>query len=147
MKFIYNDIIIMNATNDDTIKEKEKEKEPEDIFKDIKKQDLDDCYICLSNISNKPEFSAVFVFKCRHPICYECLNDITSKYTDYYLKTKMLCGICRTSTNRYLFNNRQLLRVSYSQTQSMMIPKNLITEQNIYSDHIQRLIAYSTMYN
>ena len=44
MKFIYEDIIIMNATNDDTIKEKEKEKEPEDIFKDIKKQDLDDCY-------------------------------------------------------------------------------------------------------
>ena len=65
----------MNVTNDN-------------VFRDIKKQDLDDCYICLSNISNKPEFSAVFLFKCRHPICYECLNDIISKYTDDYLKKK-----------------------------------------------------------
>ena len=127
----------MNAPNDNI---------PEDIFKDIKKQDLDDCYICLSNISNKPEFSAVFVFKCRHPICYECLNNITSKYTDDYLKQKMLCGICRSDTNRYLLNNRQLQKVSYSQTQSMMIPMNLITEVNIYSDHIQRLIAYSLIH-
>ena len=122
----------MNATNDN-------------IFRDIKKQDLDDCYICLSNISNKPEFSAVFLFKCRHPICYECLNDIISKYTDDYLKKKMLCGICRSGTNRYLLNNRQLQKVSYSQTQSMMIPMNLITEANIHSDHIQRLIAYSAI--
>jgi hypothetical protein len=132
----YNYNIIMPAINDNI---------PVDIFKDIKKQDLDDCYICLSNISNKHEFSAVFVFKCRHPICYECLNNITSKYTDDYLKQKMLCGICRSDTNRYLLNNRQLQKVSYSQTQSMMIPMNLITGVNIYSDHIQRLIAYSTI--
>ena len=122
----------MNATNDN-------------IFRDIKKQDLDDCYICLSNISNKPEFSAVFLFKCRHPICYECLNEIISRYADDYLKTIMLCGICRSGTNRYLLNNRQLQKVSYSQTQSMMIPMNLITEANIHSDHIQRLIAYSAI--
>ena len=29
----------------------------------------------------------------------------------------------------------------------MMIPMNLITEINIHSDHIQRLIAYSAIAN
>jgi hypothetical protein len=118
----------------------------QDIFKDIKKPDLDDCYVCLSHISNKPEYSAVFMFKCRHPICYECLLDITSKYAEHYIKHKMLCGICRTGINKYLFIHKKLEKISYSQTQSIMIPKTLITEQNIYSDHIQRLIAYSSIY-
>ena len=140
MKFIYEDNITMNTNTDTKINEQE------DVFKDIKKPDLDDCYICLSAISNKPEFSAVFVFKCRHPICYDCLLDVSSKYSEDYIKHKMLCGICRSGTNRYLFNNKKLDKISYSETQSIMIPKNLVTEQNIYSDHIQRLIAYSTIY-
>ena len=140
MKFIYEDNITMNTNTDTKINEQE------DVFKDIKKPDLDDCYICLSAISNKPEFSAVFVFKCRHPICYDCLLDVSSKYAEDYIKHKMLCGICRSGTNRYLFNNKKLDKISYSETQSIMIPKNLVTEQNIYSDHIQRLIAYSTIY-
>ena len=139
MLFIYSDSN-MNYTNNNTIKNR-----PGNIFKDLKKEDLDDCYICLSSISNKPDFSAVFVFKCRHPICLDCLNTITSKYTDNFLN-KMLCCICRTSTNKYLLKNRKLQKVYYSQTQSIMIPKNLITDQNIHSDHIQRLIAYSTIY-
>ena len=140
MKFIYEDNITMKTNTDTKINEQE------DVFKDIKKPDLDDCYICLSAISNKPEFSAVFVFKCRHPICYDCLLDVSSKYAEDYIKHKMLCGICRSGTNRYLFNNKKLDKISYSETQSIMIPKNLVTEQNIYSDHIQRLIAYSTIY-
>ena len=140
MSFICQDNITMNPNTDTTINEQE------DVFKDIKKPDLDDCYICLSAITNKPEFSAVFVFKCRHPICYDCLIDVSSKYAEDYIKHKMLCGICRSGINRYLFNNKKLHKISYSQTQSIMIPKNLVTEQNIHSDHIQRLIAYSTIY-
>jgi uncharacterized protein YjdB len=140
MSFICEDNITMNPTTDTIIYQQE------DVFKYIKKPDLDDCYICLSSITNKPESSAVFVFKCRHPICYDCLVDVSSKYAEDYIKHKMLCGICRTGTNRYLFNNKKLHKISYSETQSIMIPSNLITEQNIYSDHIQRLIAYSTIY-
>lgn len=140
MSFICEDNITMNPNTDTTINEQE------DVFKDIKKPDLDDCYICLSAISNKPESAAVFVFKCRHPICYDCLLDVSSKYAEDYIKHKMLCGICRSGTNRYLFNNKKLHKISYSPTQSIMIPKNLVNEQNIYSDHIQRLIAYSTIY-
>ena len=140
MSFICEDNITMTPNTDTTINEQE------DVFKDIKKPDLDDCYICLSAISNKPESAAVFVFKCRHPICYDCLLDVSSKYAEDYIKHKMLCGICRSGTNRYLFNNKKLHKISYSQTQSIMIPRNLVTEQNIYSDHIQRLIAYSTIY-
>jgi hypothetical protein len=140
MSFVCQDNITMNPTTDTIIYDQE------DVFKDIKKPDLDDCYICLSAITNKPEFSAVFVFKCRHPICYDCLVDVSSKYAEDYIKHKMLCGICRSGTNRYLFNNKKLHKISYSETQSIMIPKNLVTEQNIYSDHIQRLIAYSTIY-
>jgi hypothetical protein len=102
MSFICEDNITMNPTTDTIIYEQE------NVFKDIKKPDLDDCYICLSAITNKPEFSAVFVFKCRHPICYDCLVDVSSKYAEDYIKHKMLCGICRSGTNRYLFNNKKL---------------------------------------
>jgi hypothetical protein len=125
------------------------------IYTDIIKKDshfdmldkplLDDCYICLDNISNKQEHSAVFMFSCRHPICKTCFFDIRRNFTLYHIKHKMVCGICRSKTNNYIAQSNSLVKVSYSRMQSIIIPRTFLTEVNVHSDHIQRLIAYSVM--
>jgi hypothetical protein len=99
----------------------------------LEKPLLDDCYICLEAIGNQIETSAVFPYKCRHPICITCLIAHFQKIS--------LCGICRKEPSRYIVNSPHLSLATYSRKQSLYVPRHTLTNETQYRDHIQHMIA------
>ncbi len=101
---------------------------------EIYKPFFEDCYICLETIDNTVYHAAVLLYKCRHPICLLCCNRIRNKlFTN--------CGICRSDINKYLIKSSSWSLQYYTTSQSIYVPTNTIN--NLYSDHIQHLLAYS----
>ena len=110
------------------------------VFRNIKKIKLDDCYICLDQICDKLDNGAVIPYKCRHPICIHCFRSEVYKISLSKLST---CGICRAKPNRYITESPQLCKVSYSDSQSLFVPTDTINNDTLYRDHIQHIIAHA----
>lgn len=110
-------------------------------FHKLEKPELDDCYVCLSPISNDSTNSAVFQFICRHPVCVNCL---VKPKTEIICFSKLSnCGICRAKPNRYITDSTQMCKVPYSEKQSIYVPTNMVTSDTFYRDHLQHIIANS----
>jgi len=110
-------------------------------FHKLEKPELDDCYVCLSPISNDSTNSAVFQFRCIHPVCVNC---ITNPNTDIISFSKLSkCGICRAKPNRYITDSTQMCKVPYSEKQSIYVPTIMVTSDTFYRDHLQHILANS----
>ncbi len=107
--------------------------------KHLDKPRLDDCYICWEQIEKNNVRGGVLLYKCRHPICISCAKHMIL----FNVKCIGLCGICRADLNMYLVNSGSWNLVPYSTTQSIYVPSASITNDNFYSDHVQRLMAYN----
>ncbi len=112
---------------------------PINIFQHLEKPRLDDCYICLDPICDKMMNGAVIPFRCRHPICINCVR----KQNIISFVRLSVCGICRAKPNRYITETRQLCQVPYSNSQSVFVPTNTITKNTLYRDHIQHILAHA----
>lgn len=111
------------------------------VFQYIEKPRLDDCYICLDPICDKLDNGAVIPYKCRHPICINCVRKANADIISF--SKLSVCGICRATPNRYITESLQLRKVSYSDTQSIFVPANTINNNTLYRDHIQHIVAHA----
>ncbi len=112
------------------------------VFADIEKPHLDDCYICLEPI-DEINHGAIFPYRCRHHICILCMTRLNNRHpnSNSFLKTAT-CGICRATANRYIVKSEKLCRVFYSQKQSVYAPSSSINEITLFRDHIQHMLAH-----
>ena len=115
------------------------------IFANIEKPILDDCYICLESIGNDLTTNgAILPYKCRHPICISCLIRLNKLYNNSKSFVKSaFCGICRAGVNRYIIDSKDLCQVSYSRKQTIYVPWSTINEQTLFRDHIQHMLAHA----
>ena len=114
------------------------------IFANIEKPILDDCYICLESIGNDAANGAILPYKCRHPICISCLAYMNTLYNNRVSFIRMsLCGICRAAPNKYILQSNQLRTVPYSRKQTIYVPSSTINEQTLFRDHIQHMLAHA----
>ncbi len=113
------------------------------IFSQIEKPALDDCYICLDAIGNEMCNGAILPYKCRHPICFGCLTELDRRYRSFDRFIKMSsCGVCRAEPNRYIMENKDLCLVSYSEKQCIYVTWSSINENTLFRDHIQHMLAH-----
>lgn len=108
------------------------------IFSNIEKPILEDCYICLDSIGNEIQNGAIFPYKCRHPICFRCVSEVEKYYKG---NKKATCGICRAIPNKYLIG-KPLNMVSYSKKQSIYVIWSTVNEKTMFRDHIQYMLAH-----
>jgi hypothetical protein len=110
-------------------------------FRKLERPELDDCYVCLSPICNDSTNSAVFQFKCIHPVCVNC---ILKPNTEIICFSKLInCGICRAKPNKYITECATMCKVPYSEKQSIYVPAVMVTSDTFYRDHLQHIIANS----
>ena len=111
------------------------------VFQYIEKPKLEDCYICLDQICDKLSKSAVFPFKCRHPVCINCIKNPNTNIISFSILSS--CGICRATQNRYITESKKICKVPYTENQSIFVPTITITNDTLYRDHIQHILAHS----
>ena len=112
---------------------------PLNVFHQFEKPDLDDCYICLNPILTN---GAVFQFKCRHPVCVNCILKPNTETISFSMLSN--CGICRAKPNKYITDCTKMCKVPYSEKQSIYVPLETITSDTLYRDHIQHILANSS---
>ena len=118
-------------------------KKMKNVFSQIEKPELDDCYICLDAIGNEMCNGAILPYKCRHPICFGCLVELDRRYRSFDRFIKMSsCGVCRAEPNRYIMENKDLCLVSYSEKQCIYVTWSSINENTLFRDHIQHMLAH-----
>ena len=115
------------------------------VFQHIEKQRLDDCYICFDPISGTN--GAVFQFRCKHSVCVKCVTKAntqdrtTTDCISFSILSK--CGVCRAEPNRYITESTKMCKVPYSDEQSIFVPIKMVTNNTLYRDHIQHMLAHS----
>jgi len=100
----------------------------------IAKPIIDDCYICLEPITHTNP--AMFIYKCKHAICIDCLAILGKSKTRKCLGEQSKCGICRASSNMYVINSNEFTTFQYNPQQSLHVPSQLIEIENntIFND-------------
>tara|TARA_B110000438_G_C15182614_1_gene380801 strand:- start:60 stop:488 length:429 start_codon:yes stop_codon:yes gene_type:complete len=114
----------------DTLENKELERDP-----------IEDCYICLEEITH--ETAAVFPHRCKHSICISCLKLLGKSKTRQMLENTSRCGICRVPSNKYIMRSKAFATKKHNSSQSIFVPTELFESKKKYPhyDFLQQMIV------
>ena len=94
---------------------------------------LEECYICLDEISNLNP--AVFIHKCKHSICIECFRSLNTAPIK-------ICGVCRAQSNEFVVRAKSFVSKRHNYIQSICVP-TVLANSHPHHDLLQKMIVES----
>mgnify|MGYP006117624447 CR=1 FL=1 len=101
---------------------------------------LENCYVCLEDVTHRNP--AVFLHKCKHNICIECLRRSMSTSGSTRGGIVENCGICRAQSNKIVKRAKMFIVNRHNSIQSICVPE-VLAERNSHPhcDLLQKMIC------